>query len=366
LAQTGRCNYSILFSGMRQRCSRSFRSVLCLIQAAAVWAVGAHALAQTWVGQSSGTTASLRGVNAVNPAVVWASGAGGVYLRTQDGGATWHAAVAPGAEDLDFRGVRAVDSHSAWLMSSGPGAKSRIYRTADAGAHWSPPYTNPDTGGFFDALAFWDARRGVVLGDPVDGQFVILTTQDGGHTWQRHKLPPALPNEGAFAASDSCLLVRVVRGKREVWFGTGGPSGARVFHSSDGGLHWEVAGTPLRHDGPGAGIFSLAFSDSLHGVAAGGDYGKPTESAGNVAVTSNGGRAWVEPAGTHTSGYRSAVAYLPGRKVWIAVGTSGSDISTDGGQSWTRFDNAAYNAIGTVGDAAWAVGPGGRIGKLRF
>ena len=332
---------------------------LCLMQAAA----GA-ACAQSWVAQLSGTTASLRGVSAVNPAVIWASGAGGNYLRTLDGGATWHAAVLPGAAGLDFRSVRALDSGTAWLMSSGPGAQSRVYRTADGGAHWSPLYTNPDAGGFFDALAFWDARRGVVLGDPVDGRFVILTTGDGGQTWQRRKLPPALPNEGAFAASNSCL---VLRGKREVWFGTGGPSGARVFHSSDGGLHWDVAGTPLRHDGAGAGIFSLDFAPSRHGVAVGGDYGKPADTTVNVAVTSNGGRAWAEPGGAHPTGYRSAVAFLSGRKVWIAVGSSGSDISRDSGRSWTPFDSGAYNAIGTAGgDAAWAVGPGGRIARLRF
>ena len=333
---------------------------LCLTGVAAA----SVALAQTWVAQSSGTTASLRGVSAVSPAVVWASGAGGAYLRTLDGGATWHAAVVPGAGDPDFRSVRALDSHTAWLMSSGPGAKSRIYRTADGGAHWSLLHTNRDASGFFDALAFWDARRGVVLGDPVDGQFVILTTEDGGQTWQRRKLPPALPNEGAFAASNSCLLVR---GEREVWFGTGGPSGARVFHSSDGGQHWDVAGTPLRHDGAGAGIFSLAFADSPHGVAVGGDYGKPADIAGNVAVTSDSGRTWVEPARAHPNGYRSAVAFLPGRKVWIAVGTSGSDISSDDGKSWKPFDSGPYNAIGAAaGDAAWAVGPGGSIGKLRF
>ena len=332
--------------------------VLCLAGTAAA----PPALAQTWVAQSSGVNASLRGVSAVSPAVVWASGAGGAYLRTLDGGATWHAAVVPGAGDLDFRGVSALGSQTAWLMSSGPGAKSRIYRTTDGGARWSLDYTNADAGGFFDALAFWDARRGVVLGDPVDGQFVILATEDGGQTWQRRKLPPSLPNEGAFAASNSCLLVR---GKREVWFGTGGPSGARVFHSSDGGGHWDVAGTPLRHDGAGTGIFSLAFADSAHGVAIGGDYGKPADAAGNVALSSDGGRAWVEPAGAHPSGYRSAVAFLPGRKVWIAVGTSGSDISRDDGKSWTPFDSGAYNAIGTAaGDAAWAVGPGGRIGRL--
>ena len=339
------------------------RSTLALFLVAAA----SVAPAQTWIAQSSGTTASLRGVSVGSSTVVWASGAGGAYLRTLDGGAIWRAAAVPGAGDLDFRSMHALDSRTAWLMSSGPGEKSRIFRTADGGAHWSPLYTNPDVGGFFDALAFWDARRGIVLGDPVDGQFVILTTGDGGATWQRRKLPPALPNEGAFAASNSCLLAGAVRGKREVWFGTGGPSGARVFHSHDGGENWEVAGTPLRHDSAGAGIFSLAFADPLQGVAVGGDYGKPGDTSGNVALTSDGGRTWEAPGGAHPNGYRSAVAYLAGRKVWIAVGTSGSDISSDGGRSWTRFDSGAYNAIGVAGDeGVWAVGAGGRIGRLRW
>jgi len=327
-------------------------------------AAASLALAQTWVAQSSGTTASLRGVSAVSPAVVWASGAGGTCLRTLDGGVTWHAAVVPGAGDLDFRGVHALDSYAAWLMSSGPGPRSRIYGTADGGAHWSLVCTNPDAGGFFDALAFWDARRGIVLGDPVNGQFVILTTGDGGQSWQQRKLPPALPNEGAFAASNSCL---VVLGKREVWFGTGGASGARVFHSNDGGQDWDVIGTPLRHDSAGAGIFSLAFADSLQGVVVGGDYGRPGDAAGNMAVTSDGGRTWEATGGAPPNGYRSAVAFLAGRKVWIAVGTSGSDISRDGGRSWTPFDSGAYNAIGVAGGhAVWAVGPGGRIARLQW
>jgi photosystem II stability/assembly factor-like uncharacterized protein len=331
---------------------------------AVFYAASLAALPQTWEAQSSGTSASLRGVNAVTKSVVWASGAAGTVLRSLDGGATWHAVVVPGAADLDFRAVRAWDSRTAWVMSSGPGAKSRIYKTADGGAHWSMLYPNPDAGGFFDALALWGARRAVVLGDPVDGQFVILTTDDGGQTWQRRKLPPALPNEGAFAASNSCL---VVRAGREVWFGTGGLSGARVFHSRHGGDRWDVVRTPLRHDSAAAGIFSLAFGDSSHEVAVGGDYGKPADSGGNVAITSDGGRTWSEPAGAHPKGYRSAVAYLASRKLWIAVGTSGTDISSDGGQRWIPIDNGAYNAISaTGGDSAWAVGPHGRIGKLRL
>ena len=82
-------------------------------------------------------------------------------------------------------------------------------------------HTNPDPKGFLDALAFWDADHGLALGDPVEGRFVILATDDGGKTWIRIPpggMPAALPGEGAFAASGTCL---VVQGDRNAWFGTG-------------------------------------------------------------------------------------------------------------------------------------------------
>src|SRR5581483_4093323 len=156
------------------------------------------AFAQSWVAQTTGTNASLRGISAVNDRVVWASGSDGTWLRTTDSGSTWHAAKVPGADSLDFRGIHAFDANTALLLSSGPGDKSRIYKTTDAGAHWTLEYTNPDPKGFLDAIAFWDSKRGIVVGDPVDGRFVVLTTIDGGATWNRRETPPALANEGAF------------------------------------------------------------------------------------------------------------------------------------------------------------------------
>src|SRR3954468_7849090 len=105
-----------------------------------VWA----ASAQSWTPQSGGTTASLRGIAAVNDRVAWASGTGGTYVVTSDGGATWNAAKVPGAENLDFRDVHAVDARTAWLMSAGTGNASSIYRTIDGGANWTLQFTNPD------------------------------------------------------------------------------------------------------------------------------------------------------------------------------------------------------------------------------
>lgn len=318
----------------------------------------AAAQAQTWTPHASGTTASLRGISVANAKVVWASGTGGTYLETTDGGASFRAGVVPGAEKLDFRGVHAVDPRVVYLLSSGEGEKSRIYKTSDAGKQWTLQFTNSDARGFFDAIAFWDARHGIVLGDPVAGRFVILTTGDGGEHWVRQPGPLALPNEGAFAASNSCLTVM---GDREVWFASGGPGAARVFHSKDRGLTWTVAATMIRNDSASAGIFSLAFSDAKHGVAVGGEYTKAGEALHNVSVTSDGGRTWIEPSGGHPNGYRSAVAFWKTLGVWIATGPSGSDVSNDNGATWKAFGTDGYNALG----AGWAVGPKGAVAEFR-
>ena len=168
----------------------------------------------------------------------------------------------------------------------------------------------------------------------------------------------------SFAASNSCL---VVRGKAEAWFATGGKGAARVFHSTNGGRSWTVATTPVRRDSANAGIFSLAFADARHGIAVGGDYSKPADPAHNIAITSDGGKTWTEPGGTPPAGFRSAVLYLPDAKLWIATGTSGSDVSSDGGQSWRNFDHGNFNALAFASrSAGWAVGPRGRIAAIRW
>ena len=319
--------------------------------------------AQTWVPGISNTSASLRGVSAVDARTVWASGSGGTWLVTKDGGVTWRAAKVAGAEALDFRGIHAIDAHTVYLMSAGPGDKSRIYKTSDAGEHWTLQLTNQDPKGFFDAIAFWDVQHGIVVGDPLEGRAEVLTTDDGGASWQRRNPPGALPGEGSFAASNSCLTLF---GERDVWFATGGPGAARVFHSNDRGHTWTVSTTPMRNDGASAGIFSLAFANARQGIAVGGDYSKDKEDRQNIALTNDGGGTWTAPQGASPKGFRSAVAWLPRSKIWIVTGTSGSDVSSDGGKTWKLFDDGAYNAMSFVPTGeGWAVGPQGRVARFQ-
>ncbi len=208
-------------------------------------------------------------------------------------------------------------------MSSGPGEQSRIYHTSDAGRHWELQFTNGNPKGFFDSIAFWDRKHGVVLGDPIPDEsgklkFEILAT-DNGKNWRAlstANMPVAEEGEGAFAASNRCLAVlgSVVNNARahdgNLWFGTGG-SVARVFHSGDTGETWQVTNTPMVHGPESAGIFSIAFRDAIHGVMAGGDYKRPEDDGPNLAFTEDGGKTWKLSA-VRPQAYFSAVAYERG------------------------------------------------------
>ncbi|MBZ5688834.1 MAG: oxidoreductase [Acidobacteriia bacterium] len=279
--------------------------------------------------QTSHTTENLRGVSAVSRQVAWASGTHGTYLRTTDGGQTWIPGQVPDATTLDFRAVVAFSANEAFLMSAGPGDQSRIYHTSDGGQHWQQQFTNSNPKGFFDSMAFWDPKHGIVLGDPIPDEkgkpkFELLATEDGEswHAIPHSQLPDALDGEGAFAASNSCIALGEERhfsaasaSEKEgasapdanIWFATGGKA-ARVFHSPDRGKTWEAFNTPILHGPESAGIFSIAFRDARHGVIAGGDYKHPDDDGPNLAFTNDGGKTWTL-SNLHPQAYFSALAY---------------------------------------------------------
>lgn len=312
------------------------------------------------------TTASLRGLSVVSEKIIWASGTEGTVIRTVDGGKSWSVMTVPGAEKLDFRGIRAFDDKTAVIISSGPAEKgqAQIYRTTDAGKTWKQVYEQKTPGIFFDAIAFWDLRHGIVLSDPVENHFALFITDDGGLTWKQipsSALPPSLPNEGAFAASNSCLTLQ---GEKNVWFATGGGKVARVFHSNDRGKSWSVAETPMHPANASSGIFSLAFWDAKNGVAVGGDYAHPESSdLPNVLLTQDGGKTWQAGEPTEPKGvYFSSVAYLHEYSavgVFVAVGSKGIFIF---GNGWVKASNQNLNVAVAAGRAgSWVAGPGGDI-----
>lgn len=322
-----------------------------------------------WQAVETGSTASLRGLYPIDAVRCFASGANGTVLRTTDG-ARFERRPIQGGESLDFRDVHAFDADQLIVISAGTPA--RIYRSEDAGAAWERVYEHPDERAFFDAMAFWDAQRGIAFSDPIDGHLLIVRTSDGGRSWSqvpKDAIPVSPEGEAGFAASGTCLAVG---GDDEVWIGSGGIPGSRVFRSGDGGSTWSVAATPMRAGSSGAGIFSIAMLGGGRGVVVGGDYTEPDAREQNVAVTEDGGRTWRSPRGASPSGYRSAVVALD--QGWsskpprlIAVGPSGSDLSEDGGESWRRFSDVGFHAVARAADGTvWASGSEGRVARLIF
>jgi photosystem II stability/assembly factor-like uncharacterized protein len=329
-------------------------------------ALFAAAAAPQWTLQTSGVTATLRGVSAASDKVAWASGSGSTVLHTTDGGETWQK-IAVTSDRVDFRDIDAIDERTAYLLSIGNGPASRIYKTTDAGATWTPQFLNDDPKVFLDAMTFWDANHGIVIGDSIDGLFTLVRTDDGGATWVRippDALPPALPNEGAFAASGTNVAVY---GQGNVWIGTGASTKARVLRSNDRGTTWQVADTPLVA-GASAGIFSVAFRDARHGVIVGGDYRKESEAVDNLAVTDDGGVTWTLVKDHALSGFRSVVAYVPHASTpsLLAVGPQGSDYSTDDGRTWTPVEGPGFHTFSFApsGKAGWGAGGRGSLGWL--
>ncbi|MGI8786159.1 MAG: WD40/YVTN/BNR-like repeat-containing protein [Pyrinomonadaceae bacterium] len=313
-----------------------------------------------WQKQTIDTKASLRGLSVVSENVVWASGTGGTFLKTVDGGKTWTVGKILDAKKLDFRDVEAFDANTAYLLSIGEGESSRIYKTINGGKTWKLQFKNENPKAFFDAFAFWDSTHGIAMSDPVDGKYLLLETTDG-ETWKilnNEKMPAAKSGEAAFAASGTCILSQ---GKNDVWIVSGG-NDARVFRSTNRGLNWSVADTPIVSGTAGSGIFSIAMFDKKRGAIVGGNYEKPDEINNNLAFTSDGGASWI--LGKGLNGYRSGAAFVD-KNILIAVGSSGSDISTDDGKTWKNLDKENYNSVAAKGkNSVWAVGADGLVAKL--
>jgi photosystem II stability/assembly factor-like uncharacterized protein len=319
-----------------------------------------------WHDVPTGTTAHLRGLSALSKNKVWASGytaTDGKVFRTLDRGSTWQDVSPPNSAGLQYRDIEAFDANHAVALSVGNGPASLIYRTADGGQTWTLVFQNADPNAFYDCMTFFNRRVGLAVSDPPDGmRFRIIKTTDGGRTWNvvdPAGMPLALPGEFAFAASGQCLTSNH---GHTAWLGTGGGAEARVFRSRNRGRTWTVATTPI-HSGPSAGIFALAFKSQRHGLAVGGDFSLPTASPDNFAKSNDGGQSWSLLTGAPAE-YRSGATWVDGHTA-IAVGLSGSDVSKNRGNTWTRFDDGSLDTVDCASPkACWASGENGRVAYL--
>jgi photosystem II stability/assembly factor-like uncharacterized protein len=359
--------------------NRSLVAFLTVAVAFATQSLAAEPQQPTLTTQNSGTINGLIAVSPVNPRVVWASGRGGTFTVTTDGGDTWKAGVVPGAEALQFRDVEGVSGSVAYLLSIGNGTDSRIYKTVDGGSTWTMQFQSQNPDAFYDCFAFWTRKRGIAHSDSVNGVFPDLRTTDG-MTWQdNNNLPPALPGEASFSSSGTCVATQ---GERNAWIATGGSTIARILATRDGGDTWHAYATPLVSS-PSAGAFTVAFRDPWHGIVGGGDLDPKDPNNAATATSSDGGKTWKLTNRPPVTGAIFGLAYTHG------IGDEGGGdeqgehehsrtvvVTAPGGAAWTPDEGNTWHTLpGVTGywavalaspKAGWLVGTEGRILKISF
>jgi photosystem II stability/assembly factor-like uncharacterized protein len=318
--------------------------------------VALPSLAQRIEMLAKGPDASLRGLSAVNDLTVWVSGSKGTVGRTNDGGRTWQWTTVKGFEKTDFRDIEAFDEKTAVIM--GVGEPGLILRTEDGGANWHPVFIDSTKGMFLDALDFLPDGRGIVVGDPVNGRVFMAETADGGRTWKKMSSDACpIPEEGEafFAASGTNIRLLPDGG----WIAVTGGQRSKFVGSR------KSVALPLLQGGPSRGANSIAYRASgKRLVAVGGDFSSDTLREGNACLSKDRGKRWSKPEKS-PYGYRSAVEWWEGRK-WVACGTSGVDISSDDGKTWTNLGREGFHACRRAkkGETLFLAGSGGRVARV--
>ena len=310
---------------------------------------------------NTGTSTSFRGMSIVSDQVAWVSGSNGTIGRTTDGGTTWQWIKPAGYEKLDFRDIEAFDTDRAIVVNAG--SPAYILLTIDGGKSWTQTYKNTDSAIFLDGMGFWDAKRGIIFGDPIKDRMQLLKTDDGGSSWQdisaNLKLV-MLAGEAGFAASGTSITT-MANGK--VWIATGGAT-SNIYYSANYGNKWASYKCPIIQGESSTGVFSIAFQNNKTGVVVGGNYLKDNENSNNILLTNNSGKTWTKPL-KPVDGFRSGVIYI-NEKVMVATGSSGTDVSTDAGISWYNISKVNLNVIqkSQTGKLVLLAGNKGQIYKL--
>lgn len=237
---------------------------------------------------------------------------------------------------LEFRSI-AQTKHSIFILSVGNPAL--LYKIDKHDLSYKLVYRENHEKVFYDAIHFIDNKKGIAIGDPTEDTFSIITTEDGGSTWNKisnNNLPKLAVGEAAFAASNTNICVK---GNR-IFLVSGGIK-SRLFVSDDFCKTWQVFETPIIQGQAMTGIFSADFINEKTGIIVGGNYETQSDNKANKAITFDGGQTWKLIGINQGFGYASCVQFVPdssGKRI-ISVGTTGIYSSNNQGENWNKLSD---------------------------
>ncbi len=298
-------------------------------------------------------SASIRAIEIVNDSsVVYASSNGVIGILTGNGKLVGTKKIMTDTIIPNFRAI-AYTKEAVFALSIGNPALLYRYKNNEIELVYKEVHEKV----FYDCMKFFDGLNGIAIGDPTDDCLSVLITRDGGKSWGKmdcKNLPKIEAGEAAFAASNTNIAIV----GENAWIVTGGLK-ARVFHTPDMGLTWNVYDTPIIQGKSSSGIYSVDFYSEKQGIICGGDYTDMHGNYANKAITNNGGKTWEIVSENTEPKYVSCVQYVPnteGKEVF-AVSENGVFYSKSSGKTWEKVSNDAFHAIRIVNEnTAWVSG----------
>ena len=263
-----------------------------------------------------------------------------------------------GFEKTDFRDIEAFNENEAIIM--GITEPAVILRTKDGGNSWKTVFVDSSKSAFLDAMDF-HGDLAIAIGDPVLGKKYLLLSENRGTSWHPNRLPDfdsTAPGEAYFAASGSNVRVLPSGGFVRV---SGGKQSRLLFDSNSYVLLINQ-GTETT----GANSIAIDPEDPNKAFIVGGDFSHDTLRYRNSLQIKFHPFIQTQPI-QPPHGYRSCVEYLNDKKL-ICCGTSGVDISYDGGKNWKLISNRSFHVCrkAKYGSSLYLAGPNGSIAQLKF
>ncbi|MBL7931116.1 MAG: T9SS type A sorting domain-containing protein [Bacteroidia bacterium] len=342
------------------------KQLLSLFAVVAATVVTAQVPSPSWsTVQNAGftvTSAGHRFLDAVDNNVVWLSGYDGFnagfnynwYSTTSNGGTNYTSGnIFSDTNSYSLGNMEGIDAMTAWVAAySRSGAYSPanpggggVFMTQNGGATWTNMtgpnmFTNTATS-FCNWVTFLDPNTGVVNGDPVNGEFELWRTTNGGASWTQ-VAAANIPNPSS-SAEFAIVNLYCKQGTTNIWFGT---NAGRVYRSFDAGVTWSVSTVAATGT-----ITELAFTSQMDGVVLAAN----SASAGNVQLyrTNDGGATWtlthnVSQAQAATANLgRNDLCDIPGTGYLASVDNQNGTLSysKNNGVTWTNWNSQGIGYV---------------------
>ena len=260
---------------------------------------------------------SLNSICFVDDSTGFSCGAGGVIIKTTDGGNSWQSIG--DSSGTDFYNVNFITKERGFIV----GEKGVILSTIDGGKTFRK--IDADTANTLFKITFLkNGYKGFIVG----AHGTILKTDDGGITW----LPVSSPSDELLY---SIYFTDDNNGVIAGWNGT-------ILKTSNQGKTWieekKISDTYLR---------DVCFDNENVGIIAGG--------SGEILRTDDGGNAWSKINSNSFSGFHSV--FFSHDHTGFILGSKGEIfISKNLGKSWDGGNSGIFSSLTSITET-----PSGKI-----